>query len=55
MLAALSLTAQAGARKCSYFGITVFNAKAGKNANAPANAWQLPGKRYGLLYSTVTL
>jgi hypothetical protein len=50
-----TITLGAGKPKFAYFGITVFNAKTGKNANAPAIAWQLPGKRFGLLYSTVTL
>lgn len=41
--------------KYGYFGITVFSAHAGANTNAPAVAWQLPGRRFALLSATVTL
>jgi hypothetical protein len=49
-----TITLGTGRPKYGYFGITVFNAHAGANAN-PAVAWQLPGKRFAVLGATVRL
>ena len=52
-----TITLPPGKPKFQYFGVAVFNTRAGTFSKpAPAVTWQLPGgKRGSLLYSTVTI